>query len=444
MRKKNKLKWYEMNKRQRVLFVIDWVMRGLLIAVVAVFLISFVLTAFGVMGEKKDEDTIVASADEGIVARSTVVNNYDFKGSFSNLPYLHFADTRASNAGSLGLVYNLFSGLPKTLFTFEVLSNYDNKNVVVRGVLYYTTSNGSNEELWFNSFVSPGGSGHFTIDLGTYYEIRSFELNIYYVDTSLIGTTETYNYDFYFYSGEYVPGFGQGLAAGLAQGYDKGYNAANTNRLISVANDTNTDGVVQALVGSQSSGSAVINYSGDDNQTISVVGYPNNQRVIPAIKWDLGQTVPANSLLSLSFSSSTGGSKLKFYYLDSSNNQIELWDLSEGNEGLFKITQNDISVIYCYTGGFNFTISDLRLNYVGEVESFVSQESFMNGYNSGYSVGFQEGFNQSKSGGFGWLVSSVQQFLDVKFFGDFGIGTLIYVMLGTVFVMLFLKFFAGG
>lgn len=66
------------------------------------------------------------------------------------------------------------------------------------------------------------------------------------------------------------------------------------------------------------------------------------------------------------------------------------------------------------------------------------------GYNDGLSVGFQDGFNQNKSGGFGWLISSVQAFLDVKFFGDFGIGTLLYVGLGITLVTLFLKMFAGG
>ena len=65
-------------------------------------------------------------------------------------------------------------------------------------------------------------------------------------------------------------------------------------------------------------------------------------------------------------------------------------------------------------------------------------------YDKGYSAGFQEGFNQNESGGFGWLISSVQQFLDVKFFGDFGIGTLLYVSLGVLCVMYFLKLVAGG
>lgn len=71
-------------------------------------------------------------------------------------------------------------------------------------------------------------------------------------------------------------------------------------------------------------------------------------------------------------------------------------------------------------------------------------DGYKNGYDEGRSDGFQEGFNQTKSGGFGWLISSVQQFLSTNFFGDFGVGSLLYVALGLSLVTLFLKFFAGG
>jgi flagellar biosynthesis/type III secretory pathway protein FliH len=66
------------------------------------------------------------------------------------------------------------------------------------------------------------------------------------------------------------------------------------------------------------------------------------------------------------------------------------------------------------------------------------------GYDLGVSDGFQDGFNQTQNGGFTWLISSVQAFLDVNFFGDFGIGTLLFVGLGMTLVTLFLKMFAGG
>ena len=71
-------------------------------------------------------------------------------------------------------------------------------------------------------------------------------------------------------------------------------------------------------------------------------------------------------------------------------------------------------------------------------------DGYKNGYNVGKSDGFQEGFNQSEKGSFGWLISSVQEFLNVNFFGGFGIGTLVYVGLGLTLVSIFLRVFAGG
>ena len=75
--------------------------------------------------------------------------------------------------------------------------------------------------------------------------------------------------------------------------------------------------------------------------------------------------------------------------------------------------------------------------------------TYNNGYNAGFDVGFdngyQEGFDIAANGGsFGWLISSVQAILNVNFFGNFGIGTLIYVGLGCALVVMTLKFFAGG
>jgi hypothetical protein len=59
----------------------------------------------------------------------------------------------------------------------------------------------------------------------------------------------------------------------------------------------------------------------------------------------------------------------------------------------------------------------------------------------GYERGYQAGFADSDAGGFSWLISSVQQFLNFNFFGDFGVGTLLYVGLGGTLVCMFLKMF---
>ncbi len=69
-------------------------------------------------------------------------------------------------------------------------------------------------------------------------------------------------------------------------------------------------------------------------------------------------------------------------------------------------------------------------------------KGYDNGYTLGKSDGFQEGFNQTKQGGFGWLISSVQAFLAVNFFGDFGVGTLLYVCIGCFMFVMVIKIFA--
>jgi len=83
-----------------------------------------------------------------------------------------------------------------------------------------------------------------------------------------------------------------------------------------------------------------------------------------------------------------------------------------------------------------------------EGETVGKEEGQAIGYENGYSVGYQEGYDRGFSftgvGGFDWLISSVQSFLNTEFFGDFGIGTLLYVGLGITLVTLFLKLFAGG
>lgn len=98
---------------------------------------------------------------------------------------------------------------------------------------------------------------------------------------------------------------------------------------------------------------------------------------------------------------------------------------------------------------------------VGKEGGFVEGKEF--GYTGGYQIGYDKGFELGKnkgyidgenagytkgfndagdSGGFGWLISSVQTFLETDFFGSFSIGDLVYVMIGVSFVLLFLKFFS--
>jgi hypothetical protein len=69
-------------------------------------------------------------------------------------------------------------------------------------------------------------------------------------------------------------------------------------------------------------------------------------------------------------------------------------------------------------------------------------DGYSSGKSVGYESGYQAGFDASGAGGFSWLLSSVQSFLSVNFFGDFGVGTLLYVSLGISLVLIFIKMFA--
>lgn len=94
-----------------------------------------------------------------------------------------------------------------------------------------------------------------------------------------------------------------------------------------------------------------------------------------------------------------------------------------------------------YTAGYN---AGYNTGWLDGADS--TQEGVYNkGYQAGLTVGYNDGFNvASDGGGFKWIVSSVQNFLDVDFFGDFGVGEILLLMVGLGLVKLFLKFFAGG
>lgn len=96
-----------------------------------------------------------------------------------------------------------------------------------------------------------------------------------------------------------------------------------------------------------------------------------------------------------------------------------------------------------YENGYNAGYDDGLKSDVSYNDGY--SNGFSEGQALGYQSGYQEGFDIAANGGsFGWLISSVQTILNVNFFGNFGIGTLVYVGLGLSLLAAFLKFFAGG
>ncbi len=67
---------------------------------------------------------------------------------------------------------------------------------------------------------------------------------------------------------------------------------------------------------------------------------------------------------------------------------------------------------------------------------------FTNGYNKGYYKGVEDG--SSVDTPLAFLTNSVNSFFNIKFFGDFGVDTLLYIVFGTVIIGIIIKIFLGG
>lgn len=75
---------------------------------------------------------------------------------------------------------------------------------------------------------------------------------------------------------------------------------------------------------------------------------------------------------------------------------------------------------------------------------------YNNGYGNGYSNGYNAGYYKGISVGsnvdtpFALLTNSVNSLFNVKFFGEFGLDTLLYIAFGAIIIGIILKMFAGG
>lgn len=128
---------------------------------------------------------------------------------------------------------------------------------------------------------------------------------------------------------------------------------------------------------------------------------------------------------------------------------------------VFSTTISSITALNAYT--FDSTYDYVlvygvyvsNLNLAGENSSsydmgFSAGQSA--GYDSGYEVGYTKGKNtgyqlgiqESTNLNYGWLLSTVDSFLEWNMFGEFGVGTILGVLLGGMLLLMFLKFFAGG
>ena len=467
-RNKTKLTWKEMNVKQRIFFVLDWIMRGVLIVTLALFVIAFVMNCAG-YGSDDDSATpsSVAYADEGYSLYSSDIRYITYSDNFSSVFYNNFSGTVSSiDVNSIYFGVNLRSFPSNTVFTCVLYCYTDFPANAELFISYLSTS-------WFHhGFLVFGDFYYFTLSLPDSYSYFSFGLQSL---SSIFSLPFSYNFDVYFYPGEYNPGFAQGLAAGIVQGREEGINSVTSaqsgifyNSKLS-ADVTYYDNVTDSTY-NKSFSDLIPNLGYNSVLFDSTYNYIASQR--NSTENDNVKSVSCTINLSQPFSYN---SERPFYISGSSRSDIfdiTLIDIN-GNRysGSFDSDQNyfaffpsssgidnaaAISSIVIYFGRADDTMSDASLTHDSGGYFQGYNVGLNNGYNNGFSdgraegidigfdEGYQSGFNQAGAGGFSWLISSVQSFLNTPFFGTFGIGTLLYIALGVTFVMLFLKFFAGG
>lgn len=472
MKKKTKLKFKEMNKKQKVVFVIDWALKGVLLALLCTILIVGFVSCF-------DKKEVTASADSGNASlrSSTVFSrpgsfNLDASLGLNNIAYQHYQGSGTPD--SYNLLWIPCRNFPKITITFEFI-NYLSSDEYRFGLF-----NGSS--IFYLS--SPSG-GYYTFHTNDHLD--DF---VFIVRSSLSSSvTIDYEFDLYIYAGEYSPGFGQGLAAGIEQGYQNGYNQGSA--------DTAKDYALSMFSGSTAKfaytnnapklsdfkSSLSLEYDGNifysdfPELTESYYWYSmiidfetpfilredsilfSFANALPL--WDDG--IVNRQIITISFNigsidgdTITNFSELDLYPVKDLENVYFVRDRSGT---LFPSIGHSVSRLYISYHGTYSNFQSLRMTtkassnssyYAGYSEGYNhgykagDLASYQNGYNAGLSDGFQNGFNASGKGGFSWLISSVQEFLDTKFFGDFGIGTLVYVSLGITLVLFFLRVLAGG
>lgn len=453
MKKTTKLKWKEMNKKQRICFVIDWVCRGILIALLAVILIAGFVSCIDGCGKDKSSTVAYADSCDEFIMPYAEESNFNFSNSVLNFTY------NFSGSFYQCIIVDIPVGVNITceLNIKNAISNKVTLNpvMIVNPWGDRTPFSWINDNLYVCSFIPTVSSYQFLID----WSGKDPSL------TELLGSV-------YFYYGDYVPGFGQGLAAGIEQGKAEGseiaqygvFQDATVDAVFTYADDsklTVTELTPDFLYQGIYLKSVWDKYwfKGSDSNTLESVEATINFKSSFLYKNSIPFVQGCSDILSFIFTDVSGnkysgdflfaGSDMPFSYVPG---QTYVEDL--GVEGAisvvsmkifmgraydtlqeFSLTQVDGNYYGGYTNGYNEGKND------GEVSGYIKGEAA--GYEKGHYDGYQEGFNLAADGGFGWLISSVQQFLDTKFFGDFGIGTLVYVSLGVVLVMFFLKVVSG-
>lgn len=396
-RNKTKLKWSEMNKKQRVFYVLDWVMRGILIVCAFLFIIATISTCAGY--NDSDQQQSYAYADDSYWSNDTF--NLNPSVYYLDLS-VYYSPSYAISSGSVSYdvdyIWNgyycdsiSFSG--NSLSSFTVTVHYWNMG-----------SSGLSEVIYSNGVLNctESDSGYRTIILIG----PTCPLSV----AAWLDSTGTYYSDLY----------GDDLSYGLGydSGYDEGYQAGYEAGLSANSESAYNEGYEAGFTAGYDDGYA----DGEDEGYVDGVSFG----------YDLGYNDGYSEGLADGGGDGTYSEGYNVGYGQGYNVGVSA-GIDQGYDEGYSDGVNS-GIVQGYENGYDdgYDIGYDDGNSLGYDE----------GYASGQTVGYDQGFADAGGGGFSWLIGSVQEFLNTPFFGSFGIGTLLYIALGITFVMLFLKFFA--
>ena len=484
-RNKSKLSWNEMNVKQRIFYVLDWIMRGVLIVTLALFIVALGMNC---AGYGSDDDS---AAPSSVAYADDVTNSNRLIDGSSFAQYnLNLVNDRLYFPVPFPELSTLFQ-FPISLSAgdYTIFVSVGNGDIVLNSCDYYFANSSFVKCFSISSSVlnSPNHVVSFSLTSSQASEI-SF-LCVYFNSSASFFSGQVVNYIMLvkgLYDSDSMPAYQPNLQYIYESGYDFGHSLG-----IEQGREEGVNSVPSAQAGIfyNSTLSADVTYfdneaSSEYTQSFSDftpnLGYNSvlfnsfynyifsqrrNQNTYPEsveCTIDLYQPFSYNAERPFYISGSSrsdifsitlidiNGKRYSGHF-DSDRDYFAFFESSEGLENAAAI-----SSIELYFGRAEDTMQDAALSqdsggYFQGYNSGLSQglnEGYLNGldagYDNGYEVGYESGFSAADGGGFAWLISSVQTFLNEPFFGSFGIGTLLYVALGIVFVSLFLKFFAGG
>ena len=469
-RNKTKLTWKEMNLKQRILFVIDWIMRGILMVTIVLFIVAIGMNCAD--RNKSSESCVYAYENLSVLEPSVSVESVlepsvSVDSDLSNVLYnsYNFSDVSSSNGRIFEKWFENFP-LSSPITCVLVPISWSSDIFLLRIAYNITYSSAS----YFNLQLSDGNY-YTTFDLSSIVLISNSFLFQILCDQSV----SVLSFNLYFYFGSYSPGFAQGLAAGLEQGKQEGIQSVTDSfsgiffkSVLNVSatyydNVSDSTYVKSFAALTPNFGFNTVLFNSTYNYLVSAANDPSND--------DL-QSATVTISLDQPFSYNPDR---PFYISGSSRSDIFDITLVDINgkrySGTFNSDANYFAQFPASTGIDNAAAISSIIIFFGRASDTMSdaaltQDSggYFQGYNLGladgidqgysdgrtegisigYDQGYQAGFDSAGVGGFSWLIGSVQSFLDTKFFGDFGVGTLLYVGLGIALATLFIKFFAGG